>query len=251
MKLNFCETLNALCSAVGPEFKKNSGTINVTTLARAIRINQPTLTRMLNGQSKEPGGENADKLCRFFGIDRDQLLGNKPIAFLSDSSKGETWPQIKDKPNGLEGDPVEIFHIYRGTSSKIPVISLESAGVWMESEKEARPAEDWIDWPSKTSKDAYAVRNSGVSMFNPRTGEGYPDGCILKIEPETVKPAVNGSDVIVRTPDGAVTFKQLQIDGNNKYLSAINPDWPERIIKIPKDSVICGVCDGYFMRTGK
>ncbi len=246
MKRDFYETLKALCDRVGSEYRKNNGALNVTALAKALRIHQPTLTRMLNGQSKEPASENAVKLCRFFSVDRDQLLGNKPIPDLDD---GKVSNKSMSYNENFDNNVIP----YHSHVRKIPLISFVQAGSWgdVENPYELNDAEDWISWPLKSSKYAYAVRNSGLSMFNPRTGEGYPDGCILKMEPEDIKPAVNGSDVIVRTPDGKVTFKQLQIDGGEKYLQAINPDWPERIIKIPEDSVICGVCDGYFMRSGK
>jgi SOS-response transcriptional repressor LexA len=200
-------------------------------LAKKAGISQVAMHKILVGKTKRPG-----RL-----IELAQALGTTAELLISGDSQ---------EINGVLDNNVT-FH-YRN-SRKIPLISFVQAGTWGDAMNpyELNDAEDWIDWPEKSSENAYAVKNSGLSMFNPRTGEGYPDGCILKIEPESVKPAVNGSDVIVRTPDGAVTFKQLQIDGNNKYLSAINPDWPERIIKIPEDSVICGVCDGYFMRTGK
>jgi SOS-response transcriptional repressor LexA len=243
MKLDFNQTLNALCQSVGPAFRKTNGTVNITALAHAMRMDQPTLNRMVAGKTKDPAGASAEKLCRFFGVSRDQLLGNSPIpsievnnwAILNETAEDSARPEPKRRVLG----------------GKVPLISLDGAGSWVEDldPYEMPDVEDWIDWPSKTTRNAFAVRQTGSSMFNSRTGEGYPGGCILKIEPESSSPAVNGSDVIVKMKDGAVIFKQLQIDGNSKFLSAINPDWPDRIIKMPESSVICGVCDGYFMDT--
>lgn len=133
-----------------------------------------------------------------------------------------------------------------GNSRKIPLISFVRAGSWDEvmDPYAVEDAEEWIDWPFESGERAYVLRINGVSMFNPRTGEGYPDKCQVKFEPDIE--AKHGDDVVVRTPDGSVTFKTLQITNDGMYLAAINPDWPEPIIKIPKDSVICGVADGHF-----
>lgn len=136
---------------------------------------------------------------------------------------------------------------YHGSVGKLPLISFVRAGNWDEvmNPYELQDAEAWLASPIPHSDRAFLLRNKGISMFNPRTGEGYPDGCILQIDPEVeVK---NGSDVIIRTPDGGVTFKQLSMSHEGNYLHAINPDWPESIIKIPEDSVICGVCTGYWV----
>jgi len=129
---------------------------------------------------------------------------------------------------------------------RIPLISFVRAGSWDElmDPYAVEDAEEWIDWPFEAGERAYVLRIEGISMFNPRTGEGYPDKSQVKFEPDIE--AKHGDDVVVRTPDGSVTFKTLQITNDGMYLAAINPDWPEPIIKIPKDSVICGVADGHF-----
>jgi len=241
MKRNFYETLTALSNSVGNDYRKNSGTLNVTALATAIKINQPTLARMLNGQSKEPAGENADNLCRFFNIDRDQLLGKKPIPIIDSKGSGGVEGQNSDSINNQN---VATNH---SKTKQTPLISFVTAGNWDDvmDPYALNDAEDWIEWPGQVSERAYVLRIKGLSMFNSRTGEGYPDGSQVKFEPDME--ARHGDNVVVRTPDGSVTFKKLQITDEGKYLSAINPDWPEPIIKIPEDSVICGVADGHFV----
>jgi phage repressor protein C with HTH and peptisase S24 domain len=44
---------------------------------------------MLDGQVQEPTGDNAAKLCRFFNVTRDQLLGNQPIGRVDGNSVKE------------------------------------------------------------------------------------------------------------------------------------------------------------------
>ena len=43
-----------------------------------------------------------------------------------------------------------------------------------------------------------------------------------------------------RTRDEATTLKQLKQEGNELYLYALNPDWPERIIRMTEEWSICG-----------
>ena len=37
------------------------------------------------------------------------------------------------------------------------------------------------------------------------------------------------------------TFKQLIIEEGHRYLKALNPDWPHRIIEVNSNATICGV----------
>jgi len=128
---------------------------------------------------------------------------------------------------------------------RLPLISFVGAGNWDEvmNPYELNDAEDFIDWPYDHGKRDYLLRNQGLSMFNPKTGDGYPDGCLLHINPDVE--AENGDDVFVATPDGEVTFKELIKTNEGYFLQAINPDWPGRIMKIPEGSLIKGVCMSY------
>lgn len=67
----------------------------------------------------------------------------------------------------------------------------------------------------------------------------YQDGMIIEVDPDVV--AEHGDDVVARLSNGKATFKQLQITPEGRYLVARNPDWPERIIRVPDDTEICGV----------
>jgi len=52
----------------------------------------------------------------------------------------------------------------------------------------------------------------------------------------------HGKYVVVRLDDSnEATFKQLVIEGGRKYLKALNPDWPDRIIEVNVKATICGV----------
>lgn len=173
----------------------------------------------------------------------------KALELLKNEETGIRFNHKKDGPaDNQENDTplTENVGFQNRNVRRIPLVSFVRAGSWDEvmDPYELEDAEDWIDWPYEAGERAYVLRIEGLSMFNPRTGEGYPDKCQVKFEPDIE--AKHGDDVVIRTPDGKVTFKTLQITTDGQYLEAINPDWPERIIKIPEGSVICGVADGHF-----
>ena len=43
-----------------------------------------------------------------------------------------------------------------------------------------------------------------------------------------------------RASDEATTLKQLRQEGSEMYLYALNPDWPERIIRMNEEWSVCG-----------
>jgi SOS-response transcriptional repressor LexA len=170
-----------------------------------------------------------------------------PKAFYGKAEKILVGESSKDS-HGLNATSLDNNIAFSNSNvRKLPVISFVKAGGWEEvmDPYSLNDAEDWIDWPMESGNRAYVLRIQGLSMFNPRTGEGYPDGSLVKVEPDME--AGHGDDVVVRTPDDQVTFKQLQVTNEGKFLSAINPDWPDPIIKIPEGSVICGVADGHYV----
>lgn len=116
------------------------------------------------------------------------------------------------------------------------------------------PVLDWIqagDWTS-------------INAINPSDAERYP--CIvpcssktfaLKVKGESMLPKFEENELIFVDPEvqpvagkyvvamlddeNEATFKQLIIDGNKKYLKAINPDWPVRFLEINGNCTIVGV----------
>ena len=196
-------------------------------IGKVFGVSATTISNLINGE-KLPSMELAKKISLKTRTPLDWLMNG-----LADCHNIDTigHPNVTFQDRNLR---------------RIPLISFVRAGTWDElmDPYAVEDAEEWIDWPFEAGERAYVLRIEGVSMFNPRTGEGYPDKSQVKFEPDIE--AKHGDDVVVRTPDGSVTFKTLQITNDGMYLAAINPDWPEPIIKIPKDSVICGVADGHF-----
>lgn len=122
------------------------------------------------------------------------------------------------------------------TGRKLPVIGSIAAGVWCEGHGnfDPRDAEEWIDAPGPVGPNAFILRVEGISM-EPKFLEGD------KIVIDPALEALPGHFVAAkRSRDHATTLKQLKQEGNEQYLFALNPDWPERIIKMSEEWTICG-----------
>ena len=201
--------------------------LSETELARAAGVNQPTVHRILSGQSKSPRLENLHALAKAVGITTDLFLGGNT----ADEQRSTYSAELANTPREL---------------GKIPVISWVQAGSWCEAvEPEVvAAAEEWLDCPFPHSSKAFGLIIKGLSMF-----PDYRQEEVILVEPELE--AAHNDDIVARTPDGDATFKRLQHAEDGMYLLALNPDWPTRLIKVPDGTVICGVVTGSWINRRK
>lgn len=139
-----------------------------------------------------------------------------------------------DMPYGL--DEFNNATVISHTGRKLPVIGSIAAGAWCESNGifDPRDAEEWIDAPGPVGPRAFILRVEGISM-EPK----FVNGDKIVIDPSLE--ALPGHFVAAkRTRDQAATLKQLKQEGSEQYLYALNPDWPERIIRMTEEWSICG-----------
>lgn len=61
---------------------KHDDNISQGALERASGVNQPTINRILTGQSAEPKLQNLEKLATYFHVTVDQLRGKDPISWI-------------------------------------------------------------------------------------------------------------------------------------------------------------------------
>jgi SOS-response transcriptional repressor LexA len=121
-------------------------------------------------------------------------------------------------------------------SRRCPLISWVKAGELCEAIDNLHPgdAEAWFPCGVSCGENTYVLKVIGSSME-----KEYFEGEMIFVDPGVE--AKHGSDVVVRTPEGNTTFKRLQITAEGTYLMALNKDYPERIIKVPEGTTICGV----------
>jgi len=204
-----------------------------------IRVQR--LRKLMNDEFQGKQRLLADKLERQPDYISRLFSGKKKLG----GDLAREFEDILGKPKyWLDG---EISNIAAGpdTQAAVPVISWVTAGHWHEVSDPYEPgvAEEWRPSPKRHGARAFALRVRGVSMENPGGKHSYSDGDIIFVDPD--RQSENGSRVVVRLDDNKeATFKQSVIEGEKRYLKALNPAWPEKIIEINGNATICGVVFG-------
>lgn len=179
---------------------------NISAFSKRYGFDASYLSQMLNGH-RSIGEKTARKI---------ESATGRPAGWLdSDNNNVEAGPPLR---------------------GKVPMISWVKAGEWCEASDLLAPgdAEQWIDCPRDHSGRTFALRVVGESM-SPR----FQPGEIIMVDPEA--PADHGKYVIAKkTGTNEVTFKQLIKEGGDAYLKAVNPHWPEPIIRINEEWTVCG-----------
>lgn len=121
------------------------------------------------------------------------------------------------------GEPDDAPYLLPPRSSRAPLISWEQAAVWLDREDgggfDHSEVESWVPLTRRVSKQAFALRVSGDSMENE-----FSEGDIIIVDPNIA--AEHKRFVIACTEEGRATFKQLMLDGGQKYLKPLNPRYP-------------------------
>ncbi|MFA3778629.1 LexA family protein [Yersinia sp. 1652 StPb PI] len=125
-----------------------------------------------------------------------------------------------------KGDLDPSLKVMASKSKLVPVISWVQAGAWTEALSTAGSRSEWIETTAKISDSAFALRVKGDSM----TASGslsIPDGSIVIVDPEYgFIEDVNEKIVIAQTNGNhEATIKKFVIDGPNKYLMPLNPQF--------------------------
>lgn len=187
--------------------------------ARAIKRSPAQVNQWLSGHRKlgDAGARHIELTLGLAPGYFDDKCGRPPIA----------------QPNTEPGPDIH---------GRVPLISWVQAGAWSEIIDNLAPgdAEEWISCPASHSPATFVLRVRGESMLNPYGRPSFHDGDLIFVDPE--RPAVHGSLVVVRLDDDKeATFKRLVVEGDRRYLKALNPAWPEPMMQINGHATICGV----------
>lgn len=179
-------------------------------LGKLIGVKPAAVTQWETGKTNL-SGENLLKAA--------QLLGVTPEYLLHGTGKG------KVESNVISGPTIK---------GRYPLISWVAAGAW--SDITELPIEDATLYPCPVACSArtFVLRVQGISME-----PTFRDGDLIFIDPAAE--ARHGSYVVARLEDeNEATFKQLIIEGGQKYLKPVNPNWPEQVTPINGNCTIVG-----------
>lgn len=211
--------------------------------------NQIRLTN-LNLLISEAG--SATKLARTAGTNssylsqvRNQLLTQKGTPRAIGDGLAEKLEKSMKKPQGwmdenhsANNTRFEVnTQLGSGFHSLYPLISWAQAGSWYEISEGFVPeyGVELLPCPVKCSPESFVLSVRGASM-EPK----FHEGDLIFVDPNAS--ADHGKYVVIRLDESnEATFKQLIIEEGKRYLKALNPDWPNRIIEVDEEATICGV----------
>lgn len=196
---------------------KKANIDSLTELARRLRINQPTMHRLISGDVKDPKYATLKLISDYFKVSPMDLA--------------ERDLENLDLEAVEQGENVNYVSL---RFSKVPVLGntqLGPGGYWCDMQYPVGNGDGYIYWPTK-DQDAYALKCVGDSMM-PRIKEGE----FVIIEPN--HPYSSGDEVLVVTSEEEVLVKTFLFERDGVcHLISVNEDHPpirlstEKIAKI-------------------
>lgn len=201
--------------------------VTPAALARAASVSSVAAGKWFHGES-EPKAGKLKLIAEFLGVTDDWLLTGK-----GSPSKLDNNIDLSQKIP-LEGRP-------------IPVISWVAAGSFTPIETVLRDAEvdEYLPPIKECGKNGYGLVVVGNSMkpdFKPS------DRIYVNPDIQTFDLQTDDLVIIACSGETEATFKKLIIEGGDKYLQPLNPDWPEQIIKLTEDCRLVGKVVGLYRK---
>jgi SOS-response transcriptional repressor LexA len=196
-------------------------------------------------------------------LDRSQsqishLIGNSPIKNIGDRLASHIEEVFK-KPRGwLDHDHgiEEEEGLYSSTKNsqsyyQVPLLSTQEVKDRFAQLSKAPPKtySNYLSTSIPLSSDAFAIRVENDCM-EAAQGPSFPKNCIIVLDTNCVPHS--GAFVLSRLKQGTgatLLFRQLVIDGNQRYLKALNLHYP--LTEMQADDTICGVVRFMLMEFNK
>lgn len=224
---------SAILRELWEDYRASHPDITQQEAAQSMGLSQSMFNMLKNGKVTW-NTNHILKVAHFFGVSIGRFN-------LINTLSKTTHVALKEvEPSNIEAGP--------DVRGKVPVISWVQAGNWYETIENFNPAdaEEWLICPFPHGNKSYVLRVRGESMFNPQGNPSFNDGDLIFVDPDRY--AGNGSLVIVRLDDESeATFKKLVIEGDQRYLRALNPSWPTPVIRINGNATISGVVFGKWV----
>ncbi|MDE9499337.1 helix-turn-helix domain-containing protein [Xenorhabdus bovienii] len=206
-----------------------AGITSVTELSKRIKMQQPTLHRMITGEIKDPKYTNLKHIADFFRV--------SPIDLIECDLQDPEPTTLVD----VNGD----YYVQNFTN--VPVrndVVISDNDQCREMFADYFGHADYIRWPSY-DRDAYAVKCAGTAMM-PRIKESE----FVIVEPNhEIAP---GDEVLIVTTDGVATVKTFLFERDGHcHLLPVNEDHAP--IRIPKSTVsimhyVAGIAKSALLR---
>jgi SOS-response transcriptional repressor LexA len=101
---------------------------------------------------------------------------------------------------------------------------------------------DTISFPGEFDVNCFITKVNGLSMY-----PQFKDGELIKVNMH--KTPRNNDYVVVHNKDKNVShLRKLIEDGDERFLAAINPDYPNKVIPLNDDLIIIGVIEASYTK---
>lgn len=168
-------------------------------LGRRAGVPQPTIHRILHGDSKTPRKPTVEKLARSLGVTPEWLLFGSS-----------------------HGNVVSVPNPHR-EAKEYPVISWVAAGAFAES-CEVGPNTEMLKSTEFAGECGYWLEVQGDSM-TPSQGNGFTPGMRVLVQPEGFDLVSGKFYIALLKASGETTLKQYVRDAGMEYLKPLNPDY--------------------------
>lgn len=196
-------------------------------------IKQSTIFRIANGITRNPRWSTLEPFAKWAGVSVSDLIEKDLKTTSSEVGKFDNNVDLLKKID-IAGHP-------------IPVISWVAAGSFSSIETVLRDAEiDETLPPNKDcGKNGYGLIVTGNSMLPKFEPEDR-----LYVNPDFQVSDLKTNDLVIVScaGDSEATFKKIIIEGESKFLEPLNPNWPEKIIKMSDDCRLVGKVVGQYRK---
>lgn len=197
--------------------------LNESELGRRADVPQPTINRILSGESASPRRPTVEKIARILKVSPNWLM----FGGTDESTNFDSNVEMALQPSRSFSYP-EISWVQAGAASE----AMEMSNV------AACPKHTSDVW---AGENGFWLKVMGPSMTSP-IGPSFPEGFLILVAPE-FEPR-SGQFVVAKLVDSnEATFKQFIRDSGEFYLKPLNPAFPT----IPMDDtwvVVGTVVDG-------
>lgn len=179
---------------------------------RMFGVTQQAVGKWLAGEAM-PKKERIIEIALGLGVRAEWLL----------SGRGSMYQDSPIAPTGQLG--------------RVPSIGWVQAGGWCQGDNgfDGLDAEDWLHCPVNHGSRTFCLYVRGISME-----PDFYEGDIIFVDPDVQ--AENKKFVIAYLEETReMTFKQYIVEGDRRYLKALNPAWPQPIVPLSDQAIICGV----------
>lgn len=196
-------------------------------LARAAGVSNVAAGKWVHGES-EPKAAKLKLIANYLGVTDDWLLSGR-----GSSTRMDNNVDVAQKLY-LEGRP-------------IPVISWVAAGSFTSIETVVKDAE--IDEHLPPNKDC-GKNGYGLIVVGNSMKPDFKPGDRIYVNPDIQAFDLQTDDLVIVACSGdtEATFKKLIIEGGERYLQPLNPNWPEQIIKLSEDCRLVGKVVGLYRK---